>query len=66
MRVVCVIRGGLLESVYADSADVTVDLLDYDNMVECDLDSEDGRAEYESYKELEKEIFRDGTLPRVW
>lgn len=66
MRVICVIRGGLLESVYADSADVTVDLLDYDNMVECDLDSEDGRAEYESYKELEKEIFRDGTLPRVW
>lgn len=66
MRVVCVIRGGLLESVYADSADITVDLLDYDNMVECDLDSEDERAEYESYRELEKEIFRDGTLPRVW
>ena len=58
IKIICVVRGGLLEDVFSnvDSSQVDVELLDYDNMKACDLESERGKAEYEGYEELEREI----------
>ena len=50
--VICVIDGGVLTAVYSTSSDVSVELLDYDNMEAADLDSE----EYRMYQDLEKKI----------
>ena len=67
MRVICVIDGGALQAVYSDvpAEEVDVELLDYDNMRACDCESLDGKAEYEGYEELEKEIY-SGALHSVW
>ena len=59
MRIVVVVRGGLVQSVYADQTDVQVDVLDYDNKAECDLATDE--AEY--YAKVEKVI---PTLHEVW
>lgn len=49
--VICVVDGGVLTAVYSTSPDISVDLLDYDNMTAADPESE----EYRMYQELEKE-----------
>ena len=59
MRIVIVVRGGLVQRVYADQTGVQVDVLDYDNKAECDPVSE----EAENYTKLESAI---PALHEVW
>ena len=59
MRVVIVVKGGLVQSVYADKTDIQVDVLDYDNKAECDLTEDE--AKY--YAKVEKVI---PSLHEVW
>jgi hypothetical protein len=59
VRIVIVVRGGLVQNVYADQLEVEVDVLDYDNKAECD--PADDEAEY--YARIEKAI---PALHEVW
>lgn len=59
MRIIITIKEGMLTGVYADSEDVSVDLLDYDNyyVAQDDADKYDLAAEEAvGYEELEKEL----------
>lgn len=50
--VICVVDGGVLTAVYSASSDISVELLDYDNMAAADPDSEECRM----YQTLETKI----------
>lgn len=52
ISIICVVQDGVLTAVYSTTPDVSVDLLDYDNMAVANLDSE----EYQNYQELETRI----------
>jgi hypothetical protein len=52
MRIIVEISGGVLQAVYSDT-NLKVDLLDYDNMKQCD--DEERREELEYYQRLEEE-----------
>ena len=62
-RVIVVVSGGLVRSVYSDIDEVHVSVLDYDSMDVCDLNNPCQREEYDGYKAMEKET---ETLPEVW
>ena len=53
-RVIIVVNGGVVTSVYSDDPETEVDLLDYDEMKLFDEDSEDG--DYCHYLILEDNI----------
>ena len=53
-RVVIVVNGGVVTSVYSDDGSIKVDILDYDEMKLFDEDSEDG--DYCHYLILEDNI----------
>lgn len=53
-RIIVVIRGGVMQAVYTDQPDdVSVDLLDYDNMAAC---GPENKEELQMYEELQKEV----------
>lgn len=59
MKIIITIKDGMLTGVYADSEDVSVELLDYDNyyVAQNDADEYDLAAkEAAGYEELEKEL----------
>ena len=60
-RVICVIRGGMMTTVYSGNPKTEVDILDYDNFNAW----EEGSEEYEGYRKLEQEIQNDA-YNRVW
>ena len=72
MRIIITIEDGMLTGAYADSADVSVELLDYDNyaVVSNDADSSEMAAEEASYYgELERIIeagVASGQLVNHW
>jgi len=59
MRIVIVVKGGLVQNVYADQTKVQVDVLDYDNKAECDPAEDEAKH----YAKVEKVI---PTLHEVW
>ena len=65
VRVICVIENGCLIDVYSNTKNMTVDLLDYDNMNACIPEDKDDVVAYSEYKSLEEEI-KSGKLHRVW
>ena len=72
MKIIITIEDGLLTGAYADSEDVSVELLDYDNysVVSNDADSSEMAAEEASYYgELERIIeagIASGQLVNHW
>lgn len=72
MKIIITIKDGMLTGVYADSEDVSVELLDYDNyeVASNDADEYDLAAEEAAgYEELEKELqagIAAGTLLSHW
>ena len=72
MRIIITIEDGMLTGAYADSADVSVELLDYDNYAVASNDagnSEMAAEEASYYGELEKELesgIAAGTLVSHW
>ena len=60
MRIIVEISGGVLQAVYSDT-NLKVDLLDYDNMEQCDY--EERREELEYYQRLEEE---KKSLKMIW
>lgn len=64
-HIIVVVRGGLVQDVYADSKYVSVDVLDFDNMEACDLEEPDGRSEHASYEKMERQI-KEEKLHCVW
>ena len=53
-RIVIVVNGGVVTSVFSDDGEIEVDILDYDEMKLFDEDSED--PDYCHYLILEDEI----------
>lgn len=72
MKIIITIEGGMLTGVYADSKDVSVELLDYDNFAVAQNDADEyAQAAEEAawYGELEKELesgIAAGTLVSHW
>ena len=72
MKIIITIEDGMLTGAYADSEDVSVELLDYDNyaVVSNDADSSEMAAEEASYYgELERIIkagIASGQLVNHW
>jgi len=62
-KIIVVVSGGLVRSVYSNVEDVHVSVLDYDSMDACDLNNAYQKEEYEGYQAMEREI---ETLPVVW
>ena len=72
MRIIITIEDGMLTGAYADSADVSVELLDYDNYAVASNDagnSEMAAEEASYYGELERTIeagIASGKLVNRW
>lgn len=72
MKIIITIEGGMLTGVYADSEDVSVELLDYDNYEVASNDADEyalAAEEADWYGELEKELesgIAAGTLVSHW
>lgn len=72
MKIIITIEGGMLTGVYADSKDVSVELLDYDNFAVAQNDADEyalAAEEAAGYEELEKELqagIAAGTLVSHW
>jgi hypothetical protein len=72
MKIIITIEDGMLTGVYADSEDVSVELLDYDNFSAAQNDADEyAQAAEEAawYGELEKELesgITAGTLVSHW
>lgn len=59
MRIIITIKDGMLTGVYADSKDVSVELLDYDNFAVAQNDADEyaqAAEEAAGYEKLEKEL----------
>lgn len=59
MKIIITIKDGMLTGVYADSENVSVELLDYDNYEVASNDAEEyalAAEEAAGYEELEKEL----------
>lgn len=67
-RIIITVNGGVVSAVYADcdKRQIDVDVLDYDNMAQCDLETENGAREHEYYVSLEAQLENDGELVPVW
>lgn len=65
MRIIITVNGGLVQSVFTDSDDVSVDILDYD----CFNDWDIGEEEKNRYAKLESELkscIANGTMKNHW
>ena len=65
-RIIVVIRDGAMQKVYSDNPNISVDLLDYDNMEACDLENPDQSEEHAEYCNLESIFENDETFVVVW
>ena len=63
MKIIITIEGGMLTGVYADSADVSVELLDYDNYACAD---EEERGDYEDIECRLQAGIEAGKLVQRW
>lgn len=65
MRIIITVNGGLVQSVFTDSDDVSVDILDHD----CFNDWDIGEEEKNRYAKLESELescIANGTMKNHW